>query len=376
MAATKNNTKDDSKGVQPKYNRVIGIDIGNGLLNIRSITNEGRNYSLTLPSAFAFYKDVGAAVSSKELDVSKFEIEGSEYAWGEEIRKISKLQYSYGHENRYRTDAYIVMVKIALARAYMDLGIKQNDKVLIVTGVPSGETGTMREQEIEAAFLGTNVDDPKSKPVIHDVVVDGNQMYFKVDAVKVLPQALSTVLGRYLDLEGMVEDDDYEEMKVAVIDIGGGTTDLDIVDNLRRLNEYQSIPRGFRDVYNAIREQITNDLPGHQVSDYKLLEVLEEGKEQKEYIYRPSKRVDGVNFTNTFNRTVREMSMEIQELVTSTWKDHSDIDEVLLVGGGAHHFEQHITRIITGITIPNNNGSSNVEGYYRYGIYKISEDDE
>ncbi|GAJ99848.1 hypothetical protein JCM19055_2904 [Geomicrobium sp. JCM 19055] len=63
-------------------------------------------------------------------------------------------------------------------------------------------------------------------------------------------------------------------------------------------------------------------------------------------------------------------------MVTSTWKDHSDIDEVLLVGGGAHHFEQHITRIITGITIPDNNGSSNVEGYYRYGIYKISEDDE
>lgn len=349
-----------------KYDRVIAIDLGNGLVKVRSVDKSGEEYSFSHPSVFSYLKDVGESVNAKMLNLDIFTIDDVQYVWGEDITKISETKATYGHENRYLTEAFKIMAKIVMAKVVNELEIEATEKILIVTGVPSAETGTDREDDIRDAFIGENNG-------LHEVGVNEYDKMFKVAHVEVMPQALSTVIGRYLDEDGGVEDADYEEMKVAVIDIGGGTIDLDIVHELRRQKGYHSVPKGFRDVYDAIREVITEKHPSHFATDYKLLEILQstskEGKRVK-YEYRPSKRAESVDFTKALNDGVKELALDTQQAIMSKWKNQTDLDEILLVGGSAELFQPYLS-IIEGITIPSNNGESNVEGYYRYGVYLL-----
>ena len=359
-----------SKKPKKKIDWVLGIDLGNGMVKVRAFNKKtGKPYILTIPSAWAFLKDIGENVTKNVLELDTYWIEDKEtaYVWGEDIAKVSSgsLKSTYGLDNRYQTDAFKIMVKIVLARLASDLGIVATDKVLVVTGVPSEETGTVSEEHIAEAFAGVHTLDIKRFGSDEDVPV-----VIKVDKVEVMPQATSAVIGRYLDEDGYVADEDYEVMTVGVIDIGAGTTDLDVIKDLRRLAGFKSIKKGYRIVYNSIRKEIKRTHPSHVVSDYILLDALETCK------YTPSKRGKEIDITQARNEGIDELVIEIQQAVTSEWSDHVNMDEVLLIGASAEGFEERLENVITGLTIPENPELSNVEGYYRWGMFLTLEDDD
>jgi len=242
------------------------------------------------------------------------------------------------------------------------------------------ETGTDSESDMAEAFYG----DEKG---IHKIGINDCEVMFTIADVEVTGQALATVLGRYLDVNGNVEDEDYEEMKVGVIDIGGGTTDLDVVHALRRQKANDSVPKGFHDIYDSIRTVIRKTHITQHVSDYELLDIMQDvaknmaGKSKEEklkvkYTYKPSRRAEEVDFTKALYDGVEELGMAIQTAIMSKWKNNTDLDEVLVVGGSAEMFRSYVEEIISGITIPPNNGESNVEGYYRLGMYIIANGDD
>lgn len=356
-----------------KYDRVVGIDLGNGLVKIRSAYKNGEQYSLILPSCFALQKDVGDSVNSESLKLDTYLIDDIKYVWGEDITRVGKVTVTYGHQNRYKTEAYLIMAKIVMTRVVRDLEIEAGEKILIVTGVPSKDTNTINEAEIAKAFLGEDGG-------FHEVSIGLEDLQFRVADVHVTAQALATVIGRYLDDDGTVFDEEYETMKVAVVDVGAGTSDLDIVHELRRQNGYHSVKVGFKNVYDAIRAEIQKVHPSHEVSDYKLLSAIEEAQKASKksksdeviYLYKPSKLADEVDFTKALTDGVKQVAMEIQQAIMDKWQEQTHLDEILLVGGGADFFKGYLDKVVYGITIPENNGDSNVEGYYRLGV-SISE---
>ncbi|MGE6347992.1 hypothetical protein ACQKIY_25040 [Bacillus mycoides] len=365
--------------VTVKYDRVIGIDLGNGLVKIRSVYRDGRLYELTLPSAFGKLTDVGSSVGGEELDLDTYRINGIDYVWGEDITRLrDKMKPCYGHQGRYESEAYKIMAQIAMSRVVKDLGIDATEKVLVVTGVPSIETDTECETDIANAFYGESSG-------FFETVVNGQEYSYRLAHVQVTAQALATVIGRYIDEVGRVLNSDYEKIKVAVVDIGAGTTDLDAVFELRRQSNYHSIQRGFRDVYEDIRTYIRKYYPAQIVTDYDILEIIEEvggklreqeldvsnSKKKKEdirYEYRASKRSTPVDFTDIFINSLYELAMDIQQAILDKWKNTLEFDEVLIVGGSAEHFSDMMLKIVKDAIIPENNGDSNVEGYYRLGV--------
>lgn len=351
-----------------KFDRVIGIDLGNGMVKIRSTDAKGKAYSLVLPCAWAYKKDVGDQVHSKQLKLESFFLNDVEYVWGEDIAELgSKIKVAIGHDGRYKSEPYKIMAQIAMAKAVKDLDVAPTDKIYLVTGVPSQETNTERENDIANAFYGENNG-------VHEIdVVDENgvdkELLFRIGHVEVMSQPVATVIGRYLDDEGYIGDEDYQNIKVGVIDIGGGTTDLDIVDQLQRQKNYTSIPKGFSDVYKSIREVIKHEHPSHDVTDYELLECL------NEKTYKPSRRSSGVDFSNAMDAGIREVSVDIQQAILSNWKDQTDMDEILLIGASVKYFEDNLSNVVSGLTIPENHEVSNVEGYFRWGMNKVGEDE-
>lgn len=368
------------------YDRIVGVDLGNGFVKIRSIYRNGEEYKLTLPSGYAYLRDVGDSKNDEVLELDTYKVDGNSYVWGKDITRLKdKVKPVFGYEGRYKTESYKLMAKIVMSRIVRDLEIDAKEKILLVTGVPSIETDTECETDISNAFYGENSG-------FHDVEVNGEKYTFRIAHIHVTAQALSTVIGRYLNVDGTVFDEDYESMKVAVVDIGAGTTDLDVVHELRRQKGYHSLSEGFKDIYEAINSEIKRHYPSHTATDYDLLTIIEKvqkemkkvvnepnGKKTKKedirYEYKPSKKNEPVDFTDVFNNSVRELATNIQQAIVQKWKDQTDLDEILLVGGSAEIFEDYLGEIVYGITIPKNNGDSNVEGYYRMGV-AIAESDE
>lgn len=345
-----------------RFDRVLAVDLGNGMVKIRSKNFETEmEYVVNLPTAWAYKRDASSSLHTKQLDLDTYEVDGVEYVWGKDIAEVPNIKIAYGHENRYKTEAYKIMVKIALAKAVHELKIEPTESIYLVTGVPSEETGTVKEDEIVEAFMGENNG-------IHEVGVNESEHMFKIAHVEVLSQPVATVLGRYLDEEGYEADAEYASMKVAVIDIGGGTTDLDVVDGLQRMRGYVSIPKGFRDVYDYIKQEIKEQYPSHNVHDYKLFKSLKSKR------YKPSKRFEEVDFDDAMEKGINDVAIEIQQAIMNSWKDLTDIDEVLLIGASAKLFQDKLAKVITGMTIPANHDISNVEGYYRWGMNKVGDE--
>lgn len=347
-----------------KFDRVIAIDLGNGMVKIRAV-DKGKPYIVVLPCAWAYKKDLGDSLSNKKYNLDTYYIDNVAYVWGEDIGELeaSKLKVALGHEGRYKSEPYKIMAKIAMAKVVHDLDIQPTERIYLVTGVPSGETNTERENDIQLAFLGDNGG-------LHEVDVNEDEHLFRIGHVEVMSQPVATVIGRYLDEDGFVGDEDYEDLKVGVIDIGGGTTDLDIVNRLSRQRNYTSIPKGFSDVYNAIREVIKKKYPSHDVSDYELLKCLETKK------YKPSRRAEELDFSEAMDAGISEVVVDIQQAILSHWKNQVDMDEILLIGGSANLFEKRLSNVVSGLTIPENHHISNVEGYFRWGMYKVGADEE
>lgn len=340
------------------YKKVIGVDLGNGLIKVRSVYDDGTPYILTMPNAFVLKSSLGRGEAVSGLDLDYFEINGITYGWGKEIMSLPEILTTEGYENRYTGVPYKLMVKMVLAKAFDDLGIKAEDNVLIVTGVPSEETDTIAESQIKEAFKGT-----------HDLSLNGKNMLFKIEDMIVMSQPVATVMGRYLNEYGKVGDARYESMKVAVIDIGGGTTDLDIVQNMRRLEGFKTIGHGFNQVYDAIREKIAETYPKANPTNFALLKILLKGEnEEGRYLYSPSMRLKPVDFTDAFDNAIYELVVKIHGAITNSWKSQTDIDETLLVGGSADLFEEYISHVANFLVIPENNGDSNVDGYFKTGM--------
>ncbi len=354
------------------FDRVIGIDLGNGLVKVRSITADGEIYELVLPSEYAFLEDVGnETLGNRKLNVETFKIDDDSYVWGEDITRISDTKKTYGYENRYKTEAYQTMVSIVLTKVVKEIGVDPKDKILLVTGVPSDEKDTVAEEEIKSAFLNGR----GGKNGLYDTFVNDEEYIFKIARVVVTAQPLATILSKYLDVDGSVLDESYEHSKVGVIDIGAGTVDLDILDCLIRQPSHISLTHGFNDIYDKIKNLIHSVYPMHQVNNYNIFKSIQQAQKghkgnikANKYIYTPSRLKEPIDFTAAFSAGIREVSTYIQQAVASRWKDQIGFDEINLTGGSAKEFKNILSNSIEGLTIPEKAGQSNVEGYFRLGM--------
>lgn len=365
--------------IKKKYDRVVAIDLGNGLVNVRSVYTDGSPYTFTLPSAFAESEQVGDSIGGvgAKYDVQHFIVDGVSYVWGKDVARLSNLTHTASSsESRYKTKNYRILVKIILGKVAKDIGISPNEQIFISTGVPSNQTSEEVANLIKDAFYG---DSDKYKGLFK-LSVDGEEYTVNVGYVNVTSQPLATVFSYYLDENGDASNEEITEKEIAVIDIGGGTTDFDTLREFNRL-EYRSEPFGFRDVYHAIRKKIEKENRGRKidVNDYEILDIIqkaeikakEEGTEPV-YTYKGSDRQPEVDFTDEYNKALNKLGMQINEAISNQWKDLEQYDIVFLVGGSARRVQKYID-LLEDPTIPTNPGLSNVEGYYRYGVYLMRE---
>ncbi|MEB9551879.1 plasmid segregation protein ParM [Bacillus cereus] len=332
--------------------KVFAIDHGNGAVKMRTDV-----FKKTLPAIYSFSSNVGEALSGGKMKLKTYKVEGTEYVWGDDIIKVNNTLNTYAQQNRYKTNQYKTLSKIALAEMAAKTNVKSYDEILVVTGVPSQEIGTKAVDEIKEVYQGT-----------HELEVNGKKVTLNVVDVIVLAQPVGTVMSRYLDEDGFVADDSYEDMTVGIIDIGTGTTDLDVISMLRREKESTSVPKGMHDVYEPIVAKIKKETSA-TINDYKLEKAFEDAA------YQASKRMDPIDFNDEKTASIKEVYDFIVNGVNNAWKTFDRFDEVLVSGGGANTFHELLEEWIGKVTKLEESQTANVEGFYRYGKFEVGEED-
>ncbi|MGR5984521.1 ParM/StbA family protein [Bacillus cytotoxicus] len=103
-------------------------------------------------------------MSGGKMKLKTYKVEGTEYVWGDDIIKVNNTLNTYAQQNRYKTNQYKTLSKIALAEMVAKTNVKSYDEILVITGVPSEEIGTKAVDEIKEVYQGA-----------HDLEVNGKK---------------------------------------------------------------------------------------------------------------------------------------------------------------------------------------------------------
>ncbi|WP_445506747.1 ParM/StbA family protein [Niallia sp. 03190] len=327
---------------------VIGLDHGNGWVKVQSETG-----NFTFPSYFVNKADLGDDFIKSKYDLMEFqtnEDKDTTYLWGKDISKLNAkiLIPTYGMQDRYKQERYKQLTKFALAAA-----VNGNaDDILVVTGVPSSEKETKKEEDLKKAIEGTHV-----------VIVNGEERIIKVKQVSILAQPIGTVLSQYLDKDGLVNNEEYENSIVGVIDIGSGTTDIDIVEDLRRQGSTPSLPEGISDVYQDIADFIKRENPNLNITRQVVEANFQDGT------YQASKRMSIIDFSDAKKKAINKLANKIIQHVAQSWKTWDQFDEIIVTGGGATPLKEELSKLISDVKIVENSQEANAKGFFRYGQY-------
>lgn len=332
---------------------VLGIDHGNG--NVKGRT-EGEE--LLLPSAYARPEDFAKSITGKSnLDIKNFvssKYENETYVWGKDVVEASKLMYTYGAENRYAQKEYKLLSEFTLA-SLMPKESASFDNVMVVTGCPSREKGTKLEEDLVNVFKGGHV-----------IEVNEESKMINVKQVLVLPQPLGTVLSMYLDAEGFVADDSYEEDYIGVIDVGTGTTDLDGIKALSRLeSDSDTIGTGMQDAYLVISDYVNKQNAAALATPQKVEQQILAGNDY----YEISKR-SKVDIKDIKDKAFRELAEFLKNNINQRWKNRAKFDKLLLTGGGAVPLQSYFQEWEEDIIVVEDSQRANANGFYRYGKFK------
>ena len=342
----------------------MGVDHGNGYVKAKSEIVK----SLIKPSFFAKEEEFRGENFSKNTkrDVkfyqSKTNANKNCFAWGNDANKAVRVINSGKKENRYSSEEYRLLTDFALGEL---TGGEKNIEAIIVTGCPADEINhTSKLKELKEAYQGSHM---------ITIEEDSNQTTVVVDVkdVFIYEQPLGTLFYLYLDEQGFVRDDSYETSNVGIIDIGSGTTDGSIINEMNVMDQYTTtLPRAMFSIYDELAKYINGKI---EKSDFIKREDVEyhfrktDDKDRKYFFV--SKILGSVDIEEKTNELFKELSDEIKNHFFEKWNDLR-IDEILITGGGATSIlKNYISQWGTPVTFVDIPQTANAEGFYRFAKY-------
>jgi len=181
---------------------------------------------------------------------------------------------------------------------------------------------------------------------------------FKETNVRVIPQPFRALLSEALDNQGRPIDQALSTGRVAVIDIGGKTTNLLSVNKLADVSkETVSVNVGGWDVVRVISDYLIQTYPGLELRDHQIVEAIRVG--QVKYFGQV------IDLQPIIDTAVGPMARQIISQAGQLWNSGANLDAVLITGGGAHLLGERIKRNYRHARIVNDPIYANSIGYWK-----------
>ncbi|MCM2535163.1 plasmid segregation protein ParM [Neobacillus pocheonensis] len=331
----------------------VGIDFGNSF--VKAVTKDRK---FVLPNFFAraseFKTDLDY-IDNTGLDTyTCSEYPDEQYVWGERVYESQRPLSTFTSEDRYTQKNYIIMVEMILAKVFEGKG-KRID-VFVVTGVPAEEKETIWEADIIKAFTGS-----------HEIIMNGKKIRINVVATKVLAQPIGDYMNTFLDDFGRKKDPSIKDKYIGIIDIGGGTTDLDGVYKGRpslQMDRY-TIRVGSRKAYEEIVRYIKKLYPSCRKATIENVEKALHDNTDTFWVNASTP----VDLKQIKDEAYKNLADEIISDINSYWDDRMKFDEIHLIGGSADLVAKHLKKVYGNrISFFDESQLINANGFYKYSI--------
>lgn len=187
---------------------------------------------------------------------------------------------------------------------------------------------------------------------------DRDMQTFNLVDVRVLPQGLGVLCGEIFDDQGQVANRVLFDSRVAVVDVGGYTTNYVESVGLRVLGASDSRMIGAWRAVAALRSVLAKELPSVSLRDYEVAELLRE-----RVLWMGAERVDlGVQIDSILGLFAEEVMAGMTEL----WNGCGQFRSILLSGGGAALIADRIAERYPAVRLVEGAVYGNVRGYLRF----------
>lgn len=261
--------------------QIISAEVG----NITTIVKSSKEL-LTFESRIEEAQEQHLLDSNREV----FEIEGKKYI--AEMGSFENNLYKYEKKN-FKNILHYAIAKVA-----------DSGNVKLITSIPANQYNSFKD-EMKNVIMNNNKISVKINEVTKNITIE---------EVAILPEGYS--IFKTTPKEFLIEG-----AKTVIIDIGGGTTELILFDELGRFVNGDSINKGLLNLFNLIQTDI-------QTKTKKLLSI----EDVRKLI---DKKLNIVGLNNyTYDLIISEFANNLMNLIKGKI---AEIDQynVLVVGGGA-----------------------------------------
>lgn len=344
---------------------VFALDIGNKQTKIKN-----KNTEYILPSHFLNAENMGSNFGgTQETSNHEFKVPFSneKFVWGETIDTLHLDTYMLDtliRGNRYADESFKLLTNFAIGLLGKNYDEAKNGilDVYVVSGMPTKDYN-------EEAKRNSLHDVLKGQ---HQVEIDGETYTIRVMDVYLVPQPIGTLYDELLGDDGLtIINDHLRTDKVGIIDIGGGTILIDTILNFRLITgDSKQLNTGINDLYKSIASNMDGE-----VSLYKLAKTLRAGNSDQEWVYQYS-RNNMVNITELVKRKIGTFTKQQINQINTTLDDLISIDTLLFTGGGSNLIDKKLIKeSFVNAKFVSNSETTNVNGFYKFGLNYTSTDD-
>ena len=165
--------------------------------------------------------------------------------------------------------------------------------------------------------------DSKKKNLTGDIENMTKEPLAEIIKVNVAPESIPAWFDLAIDDQGDWDDELYESDFVMVIDIGGTTTDLTIIDGEGNPLKKRTIPVGVYDIANKLKTELIQAGKAKSLPRAHLDSVLRTGT------YR------NMDCTGLITKAAKSVKNQILRNMREFEGDSMALDRILFVGGGA-----------------------------------------
>lgn len=178
---------------------------------------------------------------------------------------------------------------------------------------------------------------------------DNKDKLFSIQDVKIFPQCAGVLYSS--------DTDKYAETTVGIIDIGGGTAQGCIFNELNLVaNSDWSYDLGMHFLLNDIRKELNSKL-GLNLQEHNMLNIFKNGVNGK----NKSKSIEIIN-----SKKVEHVKKIRKAIIENHWELESM--DLLLTGGGCIHLKSELTAVFPTAKFTADPLNDNAKGFYNVGL--------
>ena len=347
MPGEKTTQPQDSSEHKPKTSKarrtptmILSIDIGYGYT--KGIGPDGLRFSF--PSVIGTAEDIHFATDlirgGEELPIKYGDWR---FFYGEQAVLQSRIQSAIFDRSRVHDHTYKMLFVAALVE--MAKLMPGAESIKVVTGLP-------------VEFFSDQPEVVKSFEGIYRINTE-HVMKFTVESVVVAPQPFGSLFQELLNEHGKIINNSVENGRVGIIDVGTYTTDFVVSDALRYVQRLSgSVRIGWSKVVSQVQQAL---------GDLHMLELMPHEVDQAIQAKEVRVRGEPVSLEPLIKPAVTDVQTAIIARARDLWGEGTNLDTVLVSGGGGPYLYDAIHDVYPHARLLNNAFWANAEGLYRFG---------